>query len=166
MTLGIGRRLARGRSRLYKLIVVWKVSAPLMAILPMLLVCAPAWPQLSVSMGLPSVRIGINVPAYPNLVPIPGYPVYYDPRLDSNLFFYDGLYWVYAQDNWYVSSWYDGPWELVEPEWCRISFCGFRWAITAFCHRTFSGGIVQQPLVGASTGAMTGMIAGAGGTIG
>lgn len=70
--------------------------------------CAPAGAQVS---------IGISVGAYPDLVAVPGYPVYYAPRLDSNLFFYDGLYWVYAQDSWYASSWYDGPWDAVAPEW-------------------------------------------------
>lgn len=62
------------------------------------------------------VNIGIGVSAYPDLVPVPGYPVYYDPRANSNYFFYDGLYWVYQVDNWYVSSWYNGPWQLVDRE--------------------------------------------------
>jgi hypothetical protein len=26
------------------------------------------------------------------------------------------MYWVYQEDNWYASSWYNGPWGLVEPE--------------------------------------------------
>jgi hypothetical protein len=56
------------------------------------------------------VSIGINVPIYPRLVVVPGYPVYYAPQLDSNYFFYDGLYWVFQDDNWYQSSWYNGPW--------------------------------------------------------
>jgi len=60
-----------------------------------------------------SVDIGINVPAYPALQRIPGYPVYYVPRLHANYFFYDGLYWVYVPDGWYVSPWYDGPWDFV-----------------------------------------------------
>lgn len=77
---------------------------------------ASASAQLSVGVGSPGVSIGINVPAYPELVPIPGYPVYYAPRLGSNYFFYDGMYWVYDGDNWYASSWYNGPWELVGPE--------------------------------------------------
>jgi hypothetical protein len=63
-----------------------------------------------------SVSIGFNVPVYPQLVRVPGYPVYYAPQLDSNYFFYDGLYWVYDQDNWYASTWYNGPWELVVPD--------------------------------------------------
>jgi hypothetical protein len=72
--------------------------------------------QVSIGIGLPGVSIGINLPLYPELVPVPGYPVYYAPQLNSNFFFYDGLYWVYQRDNWYASSWYNGPWWLVRPE--------------------------------------------------
>ena len=71
--------------------------------------------QVSVGIGLPGVSIGINLPLFPELVRVPGYPVYYAPRLDSNFFFYDGMYWVYERDNWYASSWYNGPWALVAP---------------------------------------------------
>lgn len=63
-----------------------------------------------------SVSIGINLPVYPNLVLIPGYPVYYAPRLQANFFFYDGMYWVYQNDGWYTSSWYNGPWWFVSEE--------------------------------------------------
>jgi hypothetical protein len=78
---------------------------------------ALAGAQVSIGVGvaLPGVRIGVSIPAYPDLVPIPGYPVYYAPQLDANLFFYDGEYWLYANDNWYYGSWYDGPWYLVDP---------------------------------------------------
>lgn len=62
------------------------------------------------------VDIGIRVPVFPELVLVPGYPVYYDPRGDSNYFFYDGVYWVFQDDNWYASNWYDGPWRVVRPE--------------------------------------------------
>jgi len=71
--------------------------------------------QVSIGIGLPGVSIGINLPLYPELVPVPGYPVYYAPRLNSNYFFYDGMYWVYQGDSWYASSWYNGPWGLVAP---------------------------------------------------
>jgi len=67
-----------------------------------------------------SVDIGINLPLYPELVRVPGYPVYYAPRLNSNFFFYDGMYWVYQRDNWYASSWYNGPWELVAPDFVPL----------------------------------------------
>ncbi|WP_114971938.1 hypothetical protein [Rhodoferax ferrireducens] len=72
--------------------------------------------QVSIGIGLPSVSIGINLPVYPELVQVPDYPVYYAPRLNSNFFFYDGMYWVYQGDDWYASSWYNGPWELVAPQ--------------------------------------------------
>ena len=77
-----------------------------------------AMAQVSVGIGfsMPGVSIGINLPAYPDLVRVPGYPVYYAPQIDSNYFFYDGMYWVYQSDNWYASSWYNGPWGLVAPE--------------------------------------------------
>jgi hypothetical protein len=77
---------------------------------------ASAAAQVSVGIGLPGVSIGINLPVYPELVPVPGYPVYYAPQVNSNYFFYDGMYWVYRGDNWYASSWYNGPWGLVVPE--------------------------------------------------
>ena len=72
--------------------------------------------QVSVGIGFPGVSIGINLPVYPQLVAVPGYPVYYAPQVNSNYFFYDGMYWVYQRDNWYASSWYNGPWGLVAPE--------------------------------------------------
>ncbi|OGU54838.1 MAG: hypothetical protein A2199_11700 [Hydrogenophilales bacterium RIFOXYA1_FULL_63_33] len=76
----------------------------------------PARAEVSVGVGIhvPGVSIGINLPAYPRLVRVPGYPVYYDPGVNVNFFFYDGLYWVFQDDNWYASSWYNGPWDLVD----------------------------------------------------
>jgi hypothetical protein len=77
-----------------------------------------AFAQVSIGIGVsvPGLSIGINLPAYPQLVPVPGYPVYYAPQMNSNYFFYDGMYWVYQGDNWYASSWYNGPWWVVQPE--------------------------------------------------
>ena len=72
--------------------------------------------QVSIGIGLPGVSIGFSLPMYPQLVPVPGYPVYYAPQVNSNYFFYDGMYWLYQRDNWYASSWYNGPWQLVAPE--------------------------------------------------
>jgi hypothetical protein len=84
--------------------------------LMLLAVSTPTSAQVSIGIGLPSVRIGISVPVYPQLVAVPGYPVYYAPQLGSNLFFYDGLYWVYAGDHWYSGAWYNGPWNVIAPE--------------------------------------------------
>ena len=88
-----------------KLLMLWMLVLPV----------PPADAQVSIGIGLPHVTIGINLPLYPDLEPIPGYPVYYAPSLDANYFFYDGMYWIYRDDNWYASSWYNGPWGLIGP---------------------------------------------------
>ena len=80
----------------------------LVASLLLLTATVPAAAQLSIS---------INIGSYPNFTPVPGYPVYYAPNLGANYFFYDGLYWVYQDDNWYSSAWYNGPWTSVSPEY-------------------------------------------------
>jgi hypothetical protein len=87
----------------------------ILIVLGMLLYSAASVAQVSIGIVLSNVSIGINLPSYPELVPIPGYPVYYAPRLAANYFFYDGMYWVYQNDNWYESTWYNGPWWLVDP---------------------------------------------------
>ncbi len=76
---------------------------------------SPAFAQLSINFEVPGASIGINLPVYPALQRVPGYPVYYAPGVNSNYFFYDGMYWVFEGDNWYASSWYNGPWGLVDP---------------------------------------------------
>ena len=90
----------------YLIIVLWVLFGSM----------SSAIAQVSIGIGLPSVNIGINLGGYPQLVQVPGYPVYYAPQLTSNYFFYDGLYWVYEGDNWYASSWYNGPWGRVGPQ--------------------------------------------------
>lgn len=66
--------------------------------------------------ALAQVSIGLHLNFLPELVLVPGYPVYYAPRLDSNYFFYDGRYWLYQDGNWFTSAWYNGPWELAGPQ--------------------------------------------------
>jgi hypothetical protein len=79
-------------------------------------VCATASAQFSMDVGVPSSVIGLHIPHFPNLMPVPRYPVYYARDLDSNLFFFEGHYWAYTQDNWYKSNWYNGPWDFVPPD--------------------------------------------------
>jgi hypothetical protein len=88
----------------------------LVVLLGVFLFANPAAAQVSIGIGIPGLSIGINMPSYPELAPMPDYPVYYAPRGNVNLFFYDGMYWAYQRDNWYASSWYNGPWGLVGPE--------------------------------------------------
>jgi hypothetical protein len=77
---------------------------------------APVMAQVSIGISTPGVNIGVNMPVYPELVRVPDYPVYYVPGARTNYFFYDGMYWVYEQDNWHTSSWYNGPWVVVRPQ--------------------------------------------------
>jgi hypothetical protein len=100
--------LSEGKNMRYLLIVLGMLLAAVTS--------AMAQVSFGIGYAVPGVSIGINLPMFPQFVQIPGYPVYYAPQLDSNFFFYDGLYWVYQGDNWYISSWYNGPWELVMPE--------------------------------------------------
>ncbi|HEX2769587.1 MAG TPA: hypothetical protein VHN12_09920 [Geobacteraceae bacterium] len=93
-----------------------KIRFGLIALLMLLCSVTYSTAQVSIGIGLPNVSIGINLPLFPELVPVPGYPVYYAPQVNANYFFYDGMYWVYQNDNWYASSWYNGPWGLVGTE--------------------------------------------------
>lgn len=70
--------------------------------------------------GSAQAWVSININLFPELVPVPGYPVYYAPRMSANYFFYDGMYWVYEDDDWYVSDWYNGPWEYVDPVYVPV----------------------------------------------
>jgi hypothetical protein len=76
---------------------------------------APAMAGAGAGVAVSAVSIGIHISAYPELVPIPGYPVYYAPQLRANYFFHNGFYWIYHDDRWYVSAWYNGPWDFVDP---------------------------------------------------
>lgn len=78
----------------------------------------PAIAQIGFS--APGISIGINLSSYPQMVRVPGYPVYYAADVNANLFFYDGMYWVFQGNNWYASSWYNGPWELVSPDFVPL----------------------------------------------
>src|ERR1043166_4252945 len=64
-----------------------------------------------------NAQVSINLEVFPNLVPVPNYPVYYAPGVRGNYFFYDGFYWVFNVNDgyWYSSTWYNGPWVYVEP---------------------------------------------------
>ncbi len=59
--------------------------------------------------------VDVDLSAYPEMEPVPDSPVYYAPGVDSNYFFYDGLYWDFFNDGWYSSAWYNGPWTFVDP---------------------------------------------------
>jgi hypothetical protein len=59
--------------------------------------------------------IDVDLPTFPEMQPVPDSPVYWAPAVDSNYFFYDGLFWDYYDDLWHWSSWYNGPWVVTDP---------------------------------------------------
>ena len=63
------------------------------------------------------VDIGIQLPAPPPLVVVPGVAsVQYAPSAPANVFFYSGQYWIFANGGWHVSRRHEGPWILVAPQ--------------------------------------------------
>ena len=63
------------------------------------------------------VNIGINVPGPPQLIAIPGAPVFYAPAVPANYFFYGSRYYVFSNGVWYVSRGYNGPWAALGPQY-------------------------------------------------
>lgn len=51
--------------------VLWMLTSSVL-----LSLVTPVAAQVSVGISVPGVSIGINLPVYPQLVPVPGYPVY------------------------------------------------------------------------------------------
>lgn len=44
----------------------------------------------------------------------------YDPTLEPEALYYEGLYWHYYQHNWYVSQMQAGPWSYVQPVYVPV----------------------------------------------
>jgi len=66
------------------------------------------------------VDIGINLPAPPALVVVPGAPVYYAPQAPANVFLYGHQYWAFTNGGWYVGPNWNGPWAVVEPAYVPV----------------------------------------------
>jgi len=110
--------------------------------------------QVSISIGLPSVSIGINVPLYPNSSGCRATRLL-RPATEVELLLLRWHVLVYQSDSWYASSWYNGPWGLWARRLCRCSFCGSLCATTGSAGTSAGGGRMRLR-AGASTGAMTG----------
>ena len=62
------------------------------------------------------VHIGVNLPAPPRFVVVPGAPaVAYAPGVRANYFRYGSHFYVYDNGGWYVSNGYNGPWAVIDP---------------------------------------------------
>jgi hypothetical protein len=74
-----------------------------------------------------NVSIGVNIgvpapppppmvfPAPPQLVIIPGSPVYYAPSASVNFFFHSGRYYTFHDGAWFFATKHNGPWAFIKP---------------------------------------------------
>jgi hypothetical protein len=63
--------------------------------------------------SLASARVTFNIEIQPQLVPVPGLPVYYAPELPQNYFSFGGQYYLFSDGVWYVAPTFRGPWVFL-----------------------------------------------------
>ena len=66
--------------------------------------------KINIGLGVPSIVLT----APPQLVVVPGTPVYYAPDVSANLFFYQGRYYTVANGVWSRAPAYSGPWAVIQ----------------------------------------------------
>ncbi len=94
-----------------------------------IVVAALGLPVMPAPVQADSVSIGVNIgsppppppPAYvvaspPQLVVVPGTPVYYAPTLSVNFFAFGGRYYTHHDGAWFMTTNYGGPWRFVAVE--------------------------------------------------
>ena len=88
-------------------IPVARVPAPILAIPVQYYKVPPPAPPGS------GVNLGLNLPAPPQMAPVPGFPVYSAPALPYNYFMYGNVYYLFLNDQWYYAPTYNGPWTMI-----------------------------------------------------
>ncbi len=80
-----------------------------------------------------------NVEPDPNLVLIPGSSVYYTYSNGELLYYYNGYWWQNADNIWYRSSFYGGPWFIIGYRYVPfdVYYYGPRWYLHYGPHRRF-----------------------------
>jgi hypothetical protein len=77
---------------------------------------AEAQPVYNSGRSARPVQFNLYIDTFPTLVQVQGYPVYVAADVDANYFYFGGLFWVFADGQWWESSAYNGPWNWVEPD--------------------------------------------------
>jgi hypothetical protein len=132
-------------------------TRPLLLALLLLGPASATQAQVSVDIGFPNINIGFNIGNYPQLVLIPGSPVYYAPRLNSNFFFYDGLYWLYRDDDVVLKQiGTTGHGNSLAHSTFPCTCCAYRFATTASPRNTSVAGAPMPRHAGGNTGVATG----------
>ena len=70
---------------------------------------ASAEVSVNINIGPPP----IVVPEPPEVVMVPGSPVFFVPIPDIDVFFYNGYWWSPRGSQWYRARAYNGPWGVV-----------------------------------------------------
>jgi len=63
-----------------------------------------------------SVDLGFHFGEPQSFAPVPQSPVLYAPRVDANLFSYDGGFYVFVGSKWFFGPAQSGPWSELPPE--------------------------------------------------
>ena len=59
------------------------------------------------------IHVNIQIGAPPQLVVVPGTPVYQAPAVPYNYFSYGGQYYVFHNGSWYFGPTFNGPWAVI-----------------------------------------------------
>ncbi len=81
---------------------------------------AAAAVNINIGIGAPLPAVVLAAP--PQVVLIPGSPVYYAPDAGINLFFYSGRWYRRHNNGWYRASYYNGPWAYMPPSRVPAAF--------------------------------------------
>lgn len=71
---------------------------------------ASAGVNVNINLGPPPIVVARP----PEVVMIPGLPIYFVPNLDIDVFFYNGYWWSPRGGYWYRSRAYNGPWRGID----------------------------------------------------
>ena len=71
--------------------------------------------NVGINIGVPPPPPPIVFAALPQLVVIPGSPVYYAPGASVNFFFHSGRYYTFHDGAWFFATKHHGPWAFIKP---------------------------------------------------
>lgn len=71
-----------------------------------------AFAEIDVSINIGPPPIMVAEP--PAVVMIPNSTIYFVPRIEHDIFFYDNYWWSPRGSQWYRSNAYNGSWEMIE----------------------------------------------------
>src|SRR5262245_45890539 len=71
--------------------------------------------NVGINIGIPAPPPPVVIATPPQVVLVPGSPVYYAPAVGFNLFVYSGRYYRFHDGHWFIAASHGGPWTFVAP---------------------------------------------------